>query len=222
MKIMNKIQKCGIGYALLLLSFAAGASAQTALWTADFANASSTWSIVADPSGGSTISTVNGNQGQFYVDGADTMAAFIPNSGLSIDAPFVPANSANYVLDYTVSVWWSDSYDIVIDEFDSSGNYINTIGGVVPQTGNPGWNNNPPAGPNPATAYTVSLGGFTYDADAAYILPKVDVYTGAGGQTVTFSEMDISTITAVPEPCTFSMILAGVGGLLLMRRRRAR
>jgi hypothetical protein len=106
-----------------------------------------------------------------------------------------------------------------MDEFDSSGNYINTIGGVVPQTGAPGWNNNPPAGPNPATAYTVSLGGFTYDAGTAYILPKVDVYTGAGGQTVTFSEMDIST---VPEPGTYSMILAGVGGLLLMRRHRAR
>ena len=182
----------------------------------NFANASSTWSIVADPSGGSTISTVNGTQGQFYVNGANTSAAFIPNSGLSIDAPFVPANSANYVLDYNVSVWWSDSYDIVLDEFDSSGNYINTIGGIVTQTGNPGWNNTLGA-PNPATAYTVSLGGFTYDAGTDYILPKVDVYTGAGGQTVTFSEMDIST---VPEPCTYSMILAGVGGLLLMRRRR--
>lgn len=192
------------------------------IWDQDFSNVSN-WYVGNDPSGGSSITTTTSNglqtgtYGAFYVNGASTEATFVPiNTGTASLVLFDQANKNDYSLNYTVSVWWSNSYDIALDQFDASGTFIGTIWSVVPTTSAPGWNGG--AGePFPSTSYTVSLGSFTFDANTAYLMPKIDVQTGAGGQTVFFSELNFSV---VPEPAMSALILVGLG-LLICRRRLA-
>jgi len=192
-------------WAVAMLASLATSAHAAVIWNQDFSDVSN-WTVIFDPGGGSTI-TSNGSQGLFYVNANDNTAAFVPiNSGTQSLVPFNPASASDYAMSFTVdSVTGSVSYDIVLDEFDENGDYLSTVFGIVPQSAFVG-------------SDVVSLGSFTFDDNAAYLAPKINVYTGFGAQTVAFSELQF---TAVPEPAAFALASGGIG-LLLWRRRMRR
>jgi hypothetical protein len=63
----------------------------------------------------------------------------------------------------------------------------------------------------------VSLGGFTYDNDTKFLLPKITVFTGLGNQTVKFDSIEFTQ--AVPEPSIAFLFLVGLGVLWSRRGR---
>jgi hypothetical protein len=106
--------------------------------------------------------------------------------------------------------------------------------GVTGITGNAAWNASPAPGPrltgvnidifNSANSLVVSdtfagsLGSFAISTINSALTPGTYrlVATGTG---VTTSSLDIA-ITAVPEPGTTAMLLAGLGSVVLLARRR--
>ena len=145
------------------------------IWNQNFSNVSN-WMII-DPSGGSTI-TSDGTLGLLYVNGANTQAAFIPNTVTKPFVPFNPAQKNQYTLYFNInSITWSTSYDIALDEFDSNKSWLDTMSSSSSTlTG----------------SYSINLGGFTFNANTAYLMPKIIVYTGDGGQTVKISGMSFN------------------------------
>jgi hypothetical protein len=182
-----------------------GANAAT-VWSEDFSDVSD-WAVVFDPSSGSTI-TSDGNLGLLFVNGGSTLAAFAPSS----QAPFDPINKADYTLDFNVNnVTWSTSYDIALDEFDSGGNYLSTVWQVFPTEFS-----STATGPQ-----SINLGGFTFNAATANIAPKINVYTGDAGQTVSFDSMSLD-LAQVPEVSSWLMLSVGLVGIAGLMRSKFR
>jgi len=178
------------------------------IWTQDFSNVSN-WGIISDPGGGSSI-TSDGSQGLFYVNAGSNLAAFGPKTdGSSALVSFVPGNKNDYYMAFTVNnLTWSTSYEFALDEFNASTNYVGTVWQVFPTAS--------------TTTFTGStniwLGSFTYDGGAAYILPKITVHTGDGGQTVYFGALEFSV---VPEPSTIVLVAVGFASVVGFSRRHA-
>lgn len=196
--------------AILLTGLVGLASAVQAslIWTQDFSNVSN-WQVIADPGGGSSV-TSDGSQGLFYVNAGGNLAAFGPKTdGSSALVPFNPADKSNYYMAFTVNnLTWSTSYEFAFDEFDANTNYVNTVWQVFPSSSTTTF----------VGTTNVWLGAFSYDGSAAYILPKLTVHTGDGGQTIYFGAMEFSL---VPEPSTMMLVAAGAAALVGFGRRRA-
>jgi len=174
------------------------------LWSEDFSDVSD-WSVISDPGGGSTI-TSDGNLGLFYVNSNNTEAAFGPNTGV---APFVPkSDDSSFTMSFDVdSLTSSTSYDIALDEFDSSHTYLSTIWQVFPSSGTSTFTG----------STNINISGLSYNANTAYLMPKIDVHTGNGAQTVRFDSMQFTTI---PEPGPLVLMLLGWLPALVYRHIR--
>ena len=167
----------------------------TIIWSKAFTDVSD-WEVIYDP-GASASLTSDGLQASFSVGAANSQAAFGPTVGVSPLVAFDPAAESKYFMDFTVnSLTLSTSYDIRLDEFDSNTNYLGTVFNVFPQ------------GTFSGTINNIALGAFSFDPNAAFVLPKVTVFTGNPNQTVNFAGMDI---VAVPEPSVMLLFVVGLG-----------
>ena len=167
----------------------------TIIWSKAFTDVSD-WEVIYDPSASASL-TSDGLQGSFSVGAGNSQAAFGPNVGVSPLAAFNPAAESKYSMDFTVnSLTLSTSYDVRLDEFDSNTNYIGTVFNVFPQGTFSGTTNN------------IALGAFSFNPNAAFVLPKVTVFTGNPNQTVNFASMDIAV---VPEPSVMLLFVVGLG-----------
>lgn len=79
-----------------------------------------------------------------------------------------------------------------------------------------GMNGGMPFGPGPITNYYYPNGPKTNTVIATGNLMYLGLKTGSGGGGTAVQFMDI---VVVPEPCTMVVLAAGVGGLLIRRRR---
>lgn len=177
------------------------------IWSEDFSDVSD-WNIGYDPGGGSTLTT-DGSVGLLYVNAGASEAAFVPNSGIKPFAAFDPLQSSQYTLNLTVSsITSSTSYDLALDQFDASFNFVGTV-----------WNVFPSSGTSVATGLqSVNLGSIGFAANTAYLMPKINVHTGDGAQTVGVDDLNI--VTAIPEASTLAMFgIAGVLGSVIAFRR---
>jgi hypothetical protein len=212
---MNKLKQNvrWVAAVIALLGLTRVASATLIVWSEDFSNVSD-WSVISDPGGGSSI-TSDGNLGSFYVNASNNVAAFGPNhTGTSGLALFNTANKNDYFLNFTVdSLTWSTSYDLALDEFGADGQYTGTVWQVFPALSTS----------TDTGSFSVALGAFTYDPGIMYILPKLTVHTGDGGQTVRFDSMSITE--TVPEPSSVMLFVTGLGLVwrwYVRTRKRAR
>lgn len=178
-----------------LLFGALTAAAWITVWDEDFSEVSS-WSIIHDPGGGSSISS-DGDWGYFYVNAAASEAAFITSDRI----PFNPGESALYNLYLQVEgVTASTSYDIAMDQFDASYGWLGTI-----------WNFFPTNSTSIFVGETnINMGMFSYNPNTAFLAPKIGVHTGVGVQTVLF---DYMAVEMIPEPRT--ILLVGLFGATL-------
>ncbi|HMP74993.1 MAG TPA: PEP-CTERM sorting domain-containing protein [Kiritimatiellia bacterium] len=176
------------------------------LYHEDFSDVSD-WLVIYNDQGGAASITSDGNLGTFYVESMNNFVAFAPNPALSGFASFDPSKSSyQYYLFYEVaSLTDSTSYSIEIDQFDSSQNYLSTVFSVAPQSTFVGSNR-------------VLLADLPWNPSAAYILPKVTVYTGLGDQTVVFDSMGLDLVV-IPEPSV--LILLVLGAVILRHHRRS-
>ncbi len=184
-----------------------GASVTTAdiIWLEDFSDVSD-WQIIfnANPGDNSSI-TSDGSMASMYVESESSEAAFGLNTGVATLVPFDPLNKDDYSMTFTVdSLTGSMSYDIRLDLFDGADTYLGTVFGIVPQGTFVGTD-------------TIGLGAFSYDPDTVSVAPKITVFTGLGDQTVVFEQLYFEQI---PEPAAAVMMLMGLAGLALGRRRR--
>lgn len=169
------------------------------IWTEDFSSVSD-WSVLT----GNGVITSDGSLGRFREpDGADTFfGAFTDSANYST---FDPANKANYDWVFTTdSLMWSVSYAIHLDQFDSSKTYLSTVWNIQPDTTFTG-------------TKTVNLGGFTFDASAAYLSPKVWISTGDPDQSVYYNDMHMDVI---PEPASLLLLGTGLLGLVSFSRKK--
>jgi hypothetical protein len=188
-------------FAAILTSVALSGHANL-IWQEDFADVSD-WSVIFNNLGGTATVTSDGALADFFVQSGGNEVAYGPNGSVSSYVPFMPANSSDYTLSFIVdSLTGSTSYDIRLDEFNATSNYLGTVFNVFPQGTFTGSTN-------------VNLGSFSYNAGTAYVLPKITVFTGTGDQTVTFDHMQFDQI---PEPMSAALLLAGFGGMLAARR----
>jgi hypothetical protein len=202
MKAKGQMRWLGV-MLVCFLSFVAGARAAV-IWSEDFSDVSD-WQVILDPGGGTSI-TSDGNLGLFHVGPASSEAAFGPIPGTAPLVDFVPANKNLYAVDLVVdSLTGSTSYELRLDEFGSSTNYLGTVFGVLAQGVFTGTTN-------------IALGAFSFNASAVYLLPKVEMFTGDGDQTVRVDNMDF---TVVPEPATVLLVVVGLA-LLGFRSSRVR
>lgn len=83
------------------------------IWSEDFSDVSD-WQVIADPGGGSTI-TSDGNLGQLYVNAGGNLAAFGPKTdGSSALVLFDPSNKDAYAMNFVVdNLTWSDRKSVV-------------------------------------------------------------------------------------------------------------
>ncbi len=193
---------CAIGAAGLALAGPRPACAAV-LFHESFADVTD-WTVIYNDQGGSASLTSDGALGSFSVGAPNNFVAFGPVPSLAAPAPFSPSISAyRYSLYYDVdSLTDSTSYSIEIDQFDASTNYLATMFSVAPQGTLLGSNR-------------IDLTGFAWNPSAAFILPKVTVYTGLGSQTVVFDTLDIE-MDVIPEPGSLMLLVMGV---LALRRR---
>lgn len=180
----------------------------TTIWSEDFSDVSE-WQVIAPHGEGATI-TSDGNVAALYVDAGSNLGAFGPNKDVSPLVLFDPLNKINYSMGFTVSnLTWSTSYDIALDEFDANTNYVGTV-----------WQTFPSADTSTFIGSTnVSLGLLSFDSGAVFLLPKITVHTGDGGQTVYFDNLDF-TVETVPEPSTAVLFIAGLGVFWRVYRKR--
>ena len=169
------------------------------LYEEDFSSVAE-WFPVYNQNGGTATVTSDGDHASFYVQGANNVVAFAPVF------PFVNVHELNpdssYMMRFgVVSVSYSTSYSIEIDQFDSNSNYVTTVFNVWPEGTSTGTN-------------TFSLANLYIHPSATYILPKITMRTGDGDQTIVFDSLDIYP---VPEPTNILML--GLGALLLRKLR---
>lgn len=120
---------------------------------------------------------------EIQLTNANTQSSFIPNIAVKPFVPFDPVNKSRYVLNFIInSLTWSTSYGITLDEFDANRAYIGTVWNVFPIS-----STSTAIGPQ-----NVNLGGFSFDACAAYIMPKINIHTGDGAQTVKIDDVSFN------------------------------
>ena len=204
------MNKCMRLVAALLAALCVSAEANV-IWLEDFSDTSD-WLVGYDPGSGSSISS-DGNIGSLYVNAGGSEAAFIPSTGLAPYVPFDPNNKSEYDMLFTVAgVSGSMSYDIALDTFDASHNYVTTVWQVYPT-----FSTSTATGP-----LLVNLGAYNFDSSVAYLMPKVTVHTGFGEQTLAMDEMSFTHTSsqAVPDPTSSAgMTALGLFALALARRR---
>lgn len=182
----------------LMMGLAARAPADLVIWYEDFSDVSD-WHVVYDPGGGSSI-TSDGSEGLFYVDAPDSEAAFVPDPDVAPFVPFNPSQSDQYTFSFTIAgLTGSTSYDLALDLFSApnAGAFITTVWQVYPTSGTS----------VDAGFISVNLGDYAFDPSTTHLMPKVNVHTGFGEQTVRFDEM---TFTQIPEPSATALILLGL------------
>ena len=186
------------------------------IWDEPFDGAR-TWGVVWEQDSGSSVNISSG-MADLYVDAASSHTAFGPSQVGDFCAAFDPAHKSDYTLYFTVdSVSWSTSYTIALDEFDSSKNYVNTVWQVYPTSGSS----------VDTGTISVNLGSYTFHGGVAYVAPKIDTYTGDGGQTITFDRIYVDQAegggpAAAPEPGSLLLMGAGALSLCMIRPRRTR
>ncbi|MFH0878993.1 MAG: PEP-CTERM sorting domain-containing protein [Lentisphaerota bacterium] len=193
------------------LAVCAGIAQGGLIWSEDFSTTSVTnWTVGSEMHPGSTI-TSDGNLGLFYVNGTNSLTAFIPRTGFKPFVPFNPAEKSQYTMTIVAdSMTWSLSYDFALDQFDSGGGYLDTY-----------WQAYPPAGTTTNIGtIQVNLGSMTFNSSAAYLMPKLDVHTGDGQQTLRLDSMSFDY--TIPEPATGLLIVAGAAATGWIARRKAR
>lgn len=150
------------------------------LWSEDFSDVSD-WGIISDPGGGSTITAVGG-QGVMYVDKGDNIAAFGPNQTDANLIPFVPTKRSEYTIKWRVNdLTWSVSWDVAIDVFDVDKEYLDTVWNIYPSMGSAAEKGE----------FSKNLGEKTWDINTRYIMPKINIHTGDGKQTVYFDYIKV-------------------------------
>lgn len=176
------------------------------LWSEDFSDVSD-WGIVYAQHYGSSISA-SGGLGRLYVDAPNSVAAFAPNT---IDAnliPFDTTKKSEYTLNWIVDdLTYSISWDIALDEYDLSKTYISTSWGIYGTS------------TNEKGAFAQNLGSKTFNADTAYVKPKVTVHTGAVAQSVYLDNMSMDQ-NPIPEPTSILLLGSGLMGLFGISRKR--
>ncbi|HBA83231.1 MAG TPA: hypothetical protein DCZ95_03965 [Verrucomicrobia bacterium] len=167
------------------------------IWNEDFTNTTS-WAVVSDPDGGSSIAS-DGVRAALYVNGTNSLAAFAPIGGLKPFVPFDQGNKTAYTMGLTVQdLTWSTSYDISLDQFDASHNYLDTLWQVFPFGSTTTFAGNT----------NINLGAYSFNANCAYLMPKIMVHTGDGGQTVRFDNLSFD-VQAIPEAGSAALWIAG-------------
>lgn len=195
--------------ALLAVCGAVAATADLVIWHEDFSDVSD-WYVVYDPGGGSSISS-DGNEGSLFVNAGTSEAAFAPNPARSPFMAFNPVNAGDYTLSFTVAgLTGSTSYDVALDQFSAAdgGAFIATL-----------WQVYPASGTSVDTGFiSINLGTVSgFDGATTHLLPKINMHTGDGSQTVRFDEMSFAV---VPEPSAALLLLLGGCACRLRRRRR--
>jgi hypothetical protein len=201
MEVLMKFSVC-----LCLLLFIALDSLGAVVWTEDFSDVSD-WMVIFNGQGGDASITSGGSIADLYVQSANNEVAYGPRTdGSAPLIAFDPDRPQIYTMRFIVdSVTYSTSYDIRLDQFDENTNYVGTVGPVFPQ------------GTFVGTAQT-NLGSYSFAANTRYVLPKITVFTGDGGQTVTFDHMEFDQL-AVPEASTIGLMLFGLVGITNLRKR---
>ncbi|MBU0677471.1 MAG: PEP-CTERM sorting domain-containing protein [Verrucomicrobia bacterium] len=187
-------------------------TAQSAvIWDETF-DGTRAWNVIAQDDPGSSVN-ISGGQADFYVDAADSHTSFGPTQLGDFAAPINTSQKGDYTLYFIIdSLSWSTSYQIALDEFDSSKQYVNTV-----------WQVYPPAGNSTDTGtISVNLGSFTFHGGVEYVAPKLDMYTGDGAQTITFDRVYFDQAEgggggAVPEPGSIFLMVLGAAAVYLMR-----
>lgn len=177
------------------------------VWSEDFSDVGD-WKIGYDPGGSSTLTT-DGSVASLYVNSGASEAAFTPDNTVKPYAAFDPSKKSQYTLSILVdSITTSTSYDVALDLFDSSFNFIRTE-----------WNVFPDSGTSVAVGLqSVNLGTKNFDANTAYLMPKINVHTGDGAQTVGVDDLTITT--AIPEPSSALLGIVGLLGVVWAARKR--
>ncbi len=182
----------------LVWGWAVVAQADLVIWYEDFSDVGD-WQVIYDPGGNSTI-TSDGNEGLLYVDASASEAAFGPDTAVAPFVPFDPNESDQYTLSFTVAgLTFSTSYDLALDLFSAAdgGSFITTV-----------WQVFPTSGTSVDTGFiSVNLGDYTFDPATTHLMPKINVHTGDGAQTVRFDDM---TFTLIPEPSAAALWLLGI------------
>ena len=163
------------------------------------------WNVVFNQQGGSATITTDGNIGSLNVAEPNNLVAYGPDVTSANFVSFASASAAAFYLEYTVdSVTGSTSYSIEIDQYNSSEVFLSTVFGVISQTAAIG------------SFQSQRFDAFTWDVSTAFILPKIQMFTGTGSQTIGF---DTLQILSVPEPETLYFFIIGCLGGVMVRRR---
>jgi len=170
----------GLILILSLTVFAPVAQAET-LWGKEFSNAGD-WIVIYDPGSDSSVKSVDG-LGALYVSAAKSEAAFGPDSHIETNLmPFDPSKASEYTISWKIEqVTNSVGWDIAIDEFNADKQFINTIWNIYPATGNC----------SDRGEFSKILSERQWKPETRYIMPKVNVHTGGGSQTVYFRYIKI-------------------------------
>jgi hypothetical protein len=172
------------------------------------------WANIANPSGNATFSS----------DGS-TVSFTEPNGGMSpgnaatwgtSQMDFDASQKDRYTLTFDIlSLTDSASYKFAIDEFNSSGGWLNTIWNVFPTVPE----DRTTIGVSGPGTIDIDLGTLTYNANTAKIAPKFDLTTGNGNQTLKIDSVTLD-MEAIPEPATAAMMIGAGFVLVLVRKGR--
>lgn len=197
----------GIAGSLLAVMMCASMASASQIWMEDF-DSSSDWVTIFNAQGGGAGVTSQTGVGYFYVDAPNNEVAFGPDPGVpSLFIPFSPVVRYAYEMYFSVTdLTGSTSYDIRLDEFDTNHNYLATVYNIFPQGTFVGSTN-------------INLWPFNFHPQAAYLLPKVTVFTGLGNQEVAFDNMSFD-YNSVPEPTTAVLMVLGVWSLSVYRKKQ--
>lgn len=165
-----------LSWSILILSlavFAPAAQAET-LWGKEFSNVKD-WIVIYDPGSDSSIKSVDG-LGALYVNAGKNEAAFGPDPHIEANfMPFDPSKASEYTISWKIEkMTGSAGWDIAIDEFNADKQFINTVWNIYPGTGNC----------SDRGEFSKILAERQWKPETRYIMPKINVHTGAGAQTV--------------------------------------
>lgn len=173
------------------------------------------WQIIANPSG-NAFSSSDGS----YMSFTEPNGGMNPGNAATWGTDqmnFDPNYKAYYTLTFEIqSLTGSASYKFAIDEFDSGGNWLNTIWNVYPV---------PEAerstiGVSGPDSIVIGLGSFSYSNATARIAPKFDLTTGDPNQTLQIDSVTLSE--SIPEPASMALLGAGLALAFAWKRSKSR
>ena len=172
--------------AVLMMAISSSVALANVGWTKIFTDATD-WAVGYDPGGHSTI-TCDGKVAHFYVNSASNMASFIPAPDLAPMIQYDAKKEKAYQLVLDVAgLTPSTSYDVAIDLFNENKQYVTTVWGAYPQRGST----------TKTGLITVSLGDLNFDPSTKFMLPKVNVHTGDGGQKIMIRRLEVNCDAAI-------------------------